>query len=193
MLMRISFLAVAVTCCSCLFATAANAQVIKTCVGVDVRSVEVVADSDFAQNRNKSIFLPAGPSPTVDILVPQEQKTARESTQESVAVVACGPVLGSMDSRKIETNFSCTANGVSLTSIIMRSANYAGAVQKNITWRPQLHVLLVVHQSVATFETIWKMRLSNGSDVTHAETPSYATQQYPIIVTRTVRSSGSQK
>ena len=190
--MRFS-LASAIVSSSCLFAITANAQVIKTCAEVDVRSVEVSSDFDVSQNRSMSIFLPAGPGPAIDILVPQERKTAPESTQESVAVVARGPVLGSMDSRKIETSFSCTAKGVSLTSIITRSENYAGAVQKNITWRPQLHVLLVVHKSEATFETIWKMRLSNGSDVTHAETPSYATQQYPIIVTKTVRPASSQK
>jgi hypothetical protein len=179
----------------CLLAGAVNAQAIKTCAGVDVRSVEVSADPDVSQNRSKSIFLPRGPSPSIDILTPAAPKPGVENTTpQYVTILARGPVLGSMDSQKIETDFSCTANGVLLTAIITRSENYTGAVLKNAAWRPQLRALLMLHQSNVALETIWKMRLSNGNDVTNAETPAYATQQYPIVVTRTVRlpSSGQK-
>jgi hypothetical protein len=93
-----------------------------------------------------------------------------------------------MDSRKIETDFSCTVNGVLLTATITRSANYAGAVQKNAAWRPQLNFTLLLHQSEVLVQVAWKMRLTTGAEVSHAETPSYSDQSYPITVTTVLHS-----
>jgi len=186
--------ALILTCFVALFASPANAQdIVKMCAGVEVRSIEVLADSGFSESRRKSIFLPPGPSPTIDVMPPQKKKAAPEKTQRYVTVMARGPVLGSMDSQKITTDFSCTVNGVLLTATITRSANYAGAVQKNAAWRPQLRALLVLHQSEVALQTVWKMRLSTGSEVREAETPSYATQKYPIIITTTVRVPANQE
>src|ERR1700682_6140220 len=124
-----------------LFANLSNAQEsIKTCVALDVRAIEVLAESGGQspfQSKSESVFLPPGPVPAIDIVPAQRGK---ENTTSDVMMIVRGPVLGSMDSQKVETNLLCTAKGVLLTATITRSADYNGAVLKNAPWRPQVDI-----------------------------------------------------
>jgi len=104
-----------------------------------------------------------------------------------MAVIAHGPVLGSMDSQKVETDLLCTAKGLLLTATITRSADYNGSALKNAAWRPQINITIVLHQAEPIFQATWKMRLTTGAEVSRAETPLYADQRYPITVTKTIR------
>ena len=109
----------------------------------------------------------------------------------SLEVTIFGPVLGSMDSPTITVDEACTVDGVDLTAWIVRSAAYNGTAAKNVLWRPKLTILIVTRQPAVVLRTIWKMRLTTGVLLNHAETPGYSSQAYPIEMTEVLR-SGSQ-
>jgi len=151
----------------------ANAQkIIKKCGGVEVRSMKVSLQTvhDIPLDAQQET-IEIGPS-AVDA--------------KAIRVVARGPILGSMDSEKLNPDLACSSDGLILTATITRSANYHGSVLQNVIWFPKITILLVLHQPDAAFQTIWNMRLTNGARIDHARTPPYPEKKYPITVTRTL-------
>lgn len=161
--------------------TLANAQEIpKTCAAVEVRSINI------SEEPEREVLLEATPEKPAIRIVPPSSATPGTS-DKVVTIIATGPVLGSMDSRKLETNFTCTTNGAKLTATITRSADYHGAVQKNVLWRPKLQIVIIPRRPEVIFKTIWKMRLTTGVELNHTRMPPYPEQNYPITVTTIVR------
>jgi len=158
--------------CSFLFCVHAQARA-RICAGVVVRSVTVSEDihgeAAFAAGPEKIEVVSSGP-------------------EGRVTVIALGPVLGSMDSTDVKIDLACTQNGILLTSMITRSANFHGGGLQNVNWRPKITIVLALKQPEIAVEAVWKMRLSTGAEQTHAWSPPYPDRKYPIILTETVRS-----
>jgi hypothetical protein len=106
---------------------------------------------------------------------------------EPIRIKALGPVLGSMDSPEIVTKLRCTERGLALTATITRSADFHGAALQNQNWRPMIAIALMPRQPNITFETIWRMRLTTGAELTHAQTPPHRDQKYPMRIMQTIR------
>ena len=173
---------VAIIFCLGLAGACANEQqLMMTCSSAKVQLTNISEESD------REVILEAAEKPALVIVSPPPSSTPPNTPEKTVALIAFGPVLGSMDSRKLETNFTCTTNGVALTTTIIRSADYHGAVQKNVLWRPKLQITIVPRGSEVIFEAIWKMRLTTGAELNHTRMPPYPEQNYPITVTTTVR------
>jgi len=156
-----------------LAAPSANAQkVIKKCAGVEVRSMKVSLQ------------------PVQDVPLDAQQETIETGPSATgtkvITVVASGPILGSMDSEKLNPGLACSSEGLVLTATITRSANYSGAVRQNVIWFPRITIVLVPHQADMAFQAIWKMRLTSGKEVDRARTPPYPEKKYPITVTKTI-------
>ena len=159
-----------------LLAPPADAQTfVKKCNGVEVHSMAVsykVVPNISLDAKQETIEI--GPSAT--------------DTQH-IAIVALGPVLGSMDSRKVSTDLACTIDGLVLTAAITRSAAYKGTTAKNILWRPEITIVIVPRQLEISFQASWRMRLTNGQNVGRFRTPPFPEQQYPITVRKTLRAA----
>jgi hypothetical protein len=132
--------------------------------------------------------------PEGDVLHDRAPETAELSiapagseTQASVTVIALGPALGSMDGRKVETTRACDANGVTITATTMRSAEYIGAVLKNILWRPRLEIVLAPRPTGTVLTTIWRMRLTTGAEVQRTRIPPYPEVAYPVTASTRIR------
>lgn len=177
------FTGVAIVCSLCLPGTRANAQeIMKACAGMEVRSIDISAEPD------RKVLLDATPEkPAIQIVPAPPSSTTPGASEKVVTVIALGPVLGSMDSPKVETCLACTAKGVVLTATITRSADYHGAVLANIIWRPKIEIAVALRQPEIILATTWRMRLTTGAELAHAQTPPYPDQKYPITVTATVR------
>jgi len=178
------FAGVAIVCLLGLLLSLPHAQEMNktnTCAEVEVQSVKVSPELE--------IGILHDPTPAKIETIPAEAlETTPSASGKAVTVIALGPVLGSMDSPGIKTDLACTAKGVVLTATITRSANYHGAVRQNQNWRPRIEMALALRQAEVTFEVIWRMRLTTGAELDHAQTPpSYPDQQYPITVTAMVR------
>jgi hypothetical protein len=144
------------------------------CVGAEVRSIKGLPELVIGVLHD--------PTPAKIEAIPVEaSETTPSASGKAVTVIALGPVLGSMDSPEIKTDLACTAKGLVLTAIITRSANYNGGVRQNQNWRPRIEMALYLRQPEVLFKAIWKMRLTTGVELDHAQTPpSYPDQQYPI-------------
>lgn len=157
---------------------ATSQENIKTCGAVQVRSID--ASYNFVQN------------------IPLDAKQETIETLPSaldpkdITIVARGPVLGSMDSRKIETQVSCTSTGVTLLATISRSEHFSGTNAKNVLWQPKITVIAKLGCS-ASLQVMWRMRLTNGREIDRGRTPPYREQNYPIIIRKTLRSTSSPK
>lgn len=173
----------AIVCSLGLSGTHANAQeIMKTCASAAVQSISLSAESE------REIFLDAMPEkPVIKIAPAPSSSTMPGAAGKAVTVIALGPVLGSMDSPKVETDLVCTAKGVALTATTTRSADYHGAVAKNVLWRPKIEIVVIPRQTEVIFETTWRMRLTTGVEVDHARTPPYPEQKFPISVVAIVR------
>lgn len=149
-------------------------EIVKSCAGVEVRSLRVSAEV------------------ATKVLLDGKAKVteaAPDKAAKAVTLIAYGPVLGSMDSPNVEAELACTTKGFVLTAIITRSANYNGAVLQNVNWRPTVSLAVALLRPEVVVQTIWRMRLTTGSEVDHAQTPPYAGQKYPIRITKTIRPS----
>jgi hypothetical protein len=158
-------------CFLTLAAPSADAQqLIKRCAGVEVRSMKV------------SLKL------VQDMPLDAQQETIETSDEgterQDITVVARGPVLGSMDSEKLNTDLACSNDGLVLTATITRSANYHGALRQNQNWFPKITIVVVPLQSEIVFQTIWNMRLTNGRIVDRGRTLPYLEKKYPITLTK---------
>lgn len=142
----------------------------KRCASMEVRSIKV------------SLKL------VRDMPLDAQQETIEPSdagtVTQDIAIVARGPVLGSMDSEKVDTELACSSDGLVLTATITRSANYHGAVRQNLLWFPQITIVVVPLTAKIEFQTIWNMRLTNGKMVVRSRTPPYPEKNYPITITR---------
>ena|SRR5215472_347982 len=161
-------------CFLCLLVLPAGAQdSMKSCPAAEVRSIHETA------------------KPIQDLPLDTKQATietrAPQGEAKDITIVARGPVLGSMDSEKLNTAVACTTDGFVLTATITRSANYNGAVRQNVLWSPEITIVVVPRQPAVIVQTIWKMRSSDGKELGRARTPPYRQQDYPIAVTQTVR------
>jgi hypothetical protein len=179
---RCRFPTLALICCLSLFEANANAQEItKMCAKVEVQSINISEESEM------EIFSDGLPKkPSIETVAASPPFLTPKGIKK-LAVIALGPVLGSMDSHEVETYLKCTEKGVALAIILTRSANYHGAHLKNVLWRPKIQLMMVLHQPGAIIETTWKMRLTTGADVHHAQFPPYSDQIFPIILSKTLR------
>ncbi len=148
--------------------TPASAGAVKTCPTVEVRSME--SSFERAPHFSRDI-----PQPT-------------DITGKLIAVVSHGPVLGSMDSPKLEVKFTCTPKGINATATVSRSENYVGAALQNVLWRPRLTIHLSPTAKESVLDVVWRMRLSNGKQLEKSETPPYQTEQYPASTITVLRS-----
>ena len=172
---------VAILFCLSLTGTNVNAQeLMETCASTKVQLIHISVEPE------REVILEAADKPVIMIVSAPPSPTPPGTPAKTVTVIALGPVLGSMDSRKLETNLTCTKKGAVLTSTIIRSADYHGAVQKNVLWRPKLQVIIIPRQPKVIFETLWKMRLTTGAELNHTRMPPYPAQNYPITVSTTV-------
>ena len=102
----------------------------------------------------------------------------------TLTLIALGPVLAGMDSKDIQLESSCGPGGVVLTATILRSAEYQGAALKYALWRPEVAIELSFLQAALSLSTIWKMRLTDGTVVSQADTPPLPVTHYPLTLTR---------
>ncbi|MHB1678020.1 MAG: hypothetical protein ACYCSS_10870 [Sulfuriferula sp.] len=176
-------LRVVILVCPSLTGTSANAQKLwETCAGTEVQLIHISIEPE-----REVILEGASEKPVTMLVSAPPSPTPQHTSEKTITIVALDPILGSMDSRKLETRFTCTQRGVVLTAIITRSADYHDAVQKNVLWRPQLQIVIIPGQPEVIFETIWKMRLTTGAELNHTRMPPYPEQNYPITVMTTVR------
>src|ERR1035441_2931989 len=137
------------------------------CAGVEITSLEEAAEIE------REGHLDGKPQ---EIEVVHERASAVDTPRASgraLTVVVRGPVLGAMDSAKVMTQLACTAKGFALTATVTRSADYHGAVLANVNWRPKITIRAVLRQAKVTFEWTWRMRLTTGVELDHAQTPPY--------------------
>jgi hypothetical protein len=123
----------------------------------------------------------------VEVIAAPASDVAPGMTGKGVHVVVVGPPIGSMDSPDVRTDVSCTARGIALTATITRSADYHDSALKNAVFRPTIDLSVVLQQPDATFQATWKMRLTTGAELDHAQTPPYPEQNYPLTLTATIR------
>lgn len=152
---------------------------VKQCANANVRLIRISVDG-------REPFPDTTPQ-IIEAIPAQASETTSNVAGKAVTLVAVGPVLGSMDSREIETGLECTTNGFTLTATITRSADYHGAVQKSVLWRPRIELAVVFKKPEVIANVIWKARLTTGADLNHVETPPYPDQKYPITVMETLR------
>jgi len=154
-------------------------EVVKTCRAVEVHSIQMSAE--------------AVPKVLSDVRA-VTQVAYPDAAAKAVVVTAYGPILGSMDSPKVETDLACTAKGFVLTATITRSASFNGSALQNVNWRPRITMAVGLLKPEGVVQTIWKMRLTTGASVDHAQTPPYdVDQKYPIRLTKTIRTPSSQQ
>lgn len=173
----------AIICSLMLSGTIVSAQeIMKTCGGVEVRSINISAETE------REVLLEAAPEkPAIEIAPAPPSSPMSDTVGKAVTIIALGPVLGSMDLRTVETDLACTAKGFALTATITRSADFHGGVLKNVIWRPKIEIAVVLRQPEVIFEATWRMRLTTGAEAEHTQTPPYPEQKYPATVTKTVR------
>ncbi|MGI8992531.1 MAG: hypothetical protein ACR2I2_23490 [Bryobacteraceae bacterium] len=166
-----------------LLASPANAQsIVKTCVGMEVRSIGVSVEP---QADGRLDVVPE----TIELLAEETSATPSRGGGKPVTIVAHGPILGSMDSPEVKTALACTPNGFRLTAMITRSAGFHGAALQNVNWRPKITIAFAGRQPEIVFQAVWRMRLSTGIELDHAQTPPYPNEKYPIIIAKTVQSA----
>lgn len=181
-----------------------GAGVLNGCLHGSQMDVPLLSNSQTPTEKNRAVETPkdcheltvksitvstqyhAGPpesdSPATIAVAPLDSAEVR-------TISAFGPMLGSMDSREIQTDLKCTDKGFALTATITRSADYQGDVLKNVFWRPKIVLAIELHAREITFESTWRMRLSTGSELKHAQTPPYSSQTYPLILSKTIRNT----
>jgi hypothetical protein len=130
---------------------------------------------------------PTAGAGTIDVAPAPSGAAPPAAPGRAIQVIAVGPPLGSMDSRAVQTELSCTWQGIALTATITRSADYQGGALKNVLFRPRIELVVILQQSAATFQITWKMRTTAGAELDHAQTPPYPDQPYPITSSTTIQ------
>jgi len=159
---------------------ASTQEPIKTCSGIAVRSIDV--------SYGRGVY---------NLPVKTRQGTIETSISAAepkvTTVVARGPILGSMDAFVAAPDLACTKDGFVLTVTTSRSVNYHGFVMQNILWRPVITLRVRLDSPKVVFQSIWKMELSDGTNVDRARTPPYPEEKYPIVVTNTLHATSDHK
>jgi hypothetical protein len=150
------------------------------CAEVEVRSIKVSFELE------RDVLLATTPA-KIEIAPRQISETTPGAARREVTVIVLGPVLGSMDSHDVKTDLSCTGKKLVLMATITRSADYHGAVLANIIWRPRIQIVLVLRRPEVSFKAIWRMCLTTGAELDHAQTSPYPDQKYPIALTKAIR------
>lgn len=147
----------------------------RTCVGVDVISIGVSTETD--------VDWPL--STTAGIEVALEVSSTPEGAGKTLTVIAYGPILGSaMNSTAVKTSLACTLKGFSLDATITNFGDDDAG--KNALWRSRISLNLVLREDTV-FQTTWRMRWPNGTEIDRAQTPPYPDQHYPLAVTKTLQ------
>src|SRR5437879_7547337 len=109
MIIGLSVFTGAITVCFLgLLLTLPHAQEIsktKTCAGGEVRSIKVSPELE------RGVLLDTTPA-KIETIPAEASETTPSTAGKAATVIALGPVLGSMDSHKVETDLACTTKGV---------------------------------------------------------------------------------
>lgn len=147
----------------------------KVCPDGEVLSIHFTIDEDVIGFRDGELEISASP-----------KSASAGSNRGPTKISVLGPILGSMDARDVVTQIDCLEGGFVLTLIVTRSANYSGSTTKNVLWRPKVELEIVSPLSQVVVRTVWRMRLSNGSELTSAQTLPFQKRAYPSILTKTI-------
>ena len=139
------------------------------CRGLEVRAAEVVATAGVG---------PENPAVKLETL----------ASSSGVTLRATGPILGSMDFREVETSLACTPEGVEWTAFVKRTAEFIGAVQKNILWRPRVDLVVTGQRGGEVVKTTWKIRTTAGIELERAGTPPFGEQELPLSIALVLKS-----
>lgn len=112
------------------------------------------------------------------------EESSLSGGEMTTQVTVFGPPLGSMDSPSIQTEVGCWPSGVVLTATITRSAAFNGAVLQNALWQPRIRLLMRLRQRHVPFRTVWRMRSTEGVELTFAQTPPFQGRRFPIVQAR---------
>jgi hypothetical protein len=156
---------------------------IKTCPGaVAVQALNISSLSSI----DLLIDAPVNDSPTLAV--------APTVTGKTVTVTATGPVLGTfMDYPEVAMDLECVAKGLVLTATVTRDAGYTGSRFKNESWHPRIVIVVALpaHHTIP-FTTIWRMRLSDGTEVDGSLPYPDPNHTYPITLTTQLSSDKSR-
>jgi hypothetical protein len=139
------------------------------CGSVEVRSLAVSTER-------------AGTSRDIKPEAIEESPVSGGETTTQVTVL--GPPLGSMDSPAIKTRIACSPSGFVLTATIIRSAAFNGSVLQNALWQPRIQLIVRLRQRHVPFRTVWRMRTTDGVELTFAQTPPLRGRRFPIVLAR---------
>lgn len=153
-----------------------NAQDLSaSCAGAEVRSIDLSKETDPVWPLN------TGP----------EIRVTRTAAETDVSVTAYGPILSSADSPDVKVKIACIADGFRVEATLVHFGN--GSLLKNLLWRPQIHLNLLLHQPRVVMQAVWKMQNPSGRELKRVQTPPYPEQKYPITLTETLRASSAEK
>lgn len=154
-------------------------QPVKVCPEVEIQLINVSAEMERKASLDTR-------TETIEIAPAQVSNPKFPAAEEALMAVAVGPILGSMDSPNVKTEVTCTASGFLLTGTISRSAEFHGAALQNVNWRPKIAITLLPRQPEITVQVSWKMRLTTGIELYHAQTPPYSERTFPITLTKVI-------
>ncbi len=97
-----------------------------------------------------------------------------------VRAIVRGPILGSMDSRHMLVSTACMPGGLRLIATASRSAGFAGAVGKDVLWRPVVIIDARMRSQTARFVSVWRIT-KGGAELHVAVTPPYPAYALPIV------------
>ncbi len=149
--------------------SASDKEALAVCGSVEVRSLAVATEL-------------AGTSRAIKPEAIQESPLSGGEKMTQVTVL--GPLLGSMDSPALKTQVACSQSGFVLTVTITRSAAFNGSVLQNVLWQPRIRLLVRLRQRHVPFYAVWRMRSTDGVELTFAQTPPLRGRRFPIVLAR---------
>ncbi|HVB34554.1 MAG TPA: hypothetical protein VNJ52_09315 [Patescibacteria group bacterium] len=157
----------------------AQHRAVMACPTVEVQSVSV-----FPQLAERGHF--GRPTPQIDEVASSPRTPAPRAGKHAVKLIALGPVLGSMDSPRLDIAGACIEKGFALRVTLARSASFHGSAAKNVIWRPRITVVLRPRRPGAVLQVTWRMRLTTGAFPRQARTPGFPMQKYPVKLTKRI-------
>jgi hypothetical protein len=112
------------------------------------------------------------------------QESPQSGGEKMTQVTVLGPPLGSMDSAALKTEVACSQSGLVLAVTITRSAGFNGSVSQNALWQPRIRLIVRLRQRHVPFRTVWRMRTTDGVELTFAQTPPLRGRRFPIVLAR---------
>jgi hypothetical protein len=126
----------------------------------------------------------ADPGPTLEELHGRDTEV---DGGVAVTILAKGPILGSMNSREIETHRECRPDGIRLTATIVFSEGYRDAAAKNVLWRPRLELPLRLRRPALEVEVVWQARVATHPGTDQPVAAPSAVSAYPMFIRKTIR------